>query len=720
MLSIKDKREKLLFYSITSLGVSSVITQLILVREFLSVFYGNEIVIGVILANWLLLTGIGAYLGKYSDRIRHKLRLIIISQILIAILPFFYLIAIRSMKNTLFPVGSIVGIQGIFLSSFILLLPYAIISGFMLTLFCSVFSKKKSSASIGKVYFIDNIGDILGGFIFSFIMVYLLNHLQMIFIIMVLNLCAGLLLSIFIKNRTFCFVICILIVLSFSLIIFDFNRLSTGFQYRNQDLIYQKNSLYGNIVVTESGEQLNFFENGILLFSTDDTISNEETVHYAIAQHDRPNHVLLISGGVSGTLSQILKYNVENIDYVELDPEIIDIGKKFTSNLNNDKINIIIGDARLFVKQAKKRYDVVIIDLPDPSTAQINRFYTIDFFNELKNILSDDAVVSTSLISTENYISEESRQLQSVLYKTMKMVFDNVIIIPGNKNYFIASDSALSYDIQKKINEKNITTEYVKQDYLKGILTKDRIGYVNDSLIDDVPVNSDFRPVSSYYQILFWMSNFRDNYRSYAISLLLISILIIIYISRLNSITFSIFTTGFTASSLEMVLLVGFQVIYGYVYHKLGIMITMFMLGLAVGSFCMNKKLKKTSIKSFIFIELLLVLSSFLVPLMLFLLSRVKNNMLMQFTNQLIFPLSMFLIAILVGMEFPLAAKLRYKGVSGTSASLYNADLVGACLGALSASSLLIPFFGVFNTCFVIAAVNVISVIIVSVKRKNI
>ena len=44
------KREKLLFYSITALGISSIITQLILMREFVSIFYGNELVFGIILA----------------------------------------------------------------------------------------------------------------------------------------------------------------------------------------------------------------------------------------------------------------------------------------------------------------------------------------------------------------------------------------------------------------------------------------------------------------------------------------------------------------------------------------------------------------------------------------------------------------------------------------------------------------------------------------------
>ena len=108
--------QKLLFFSVTALGISSVITQILLGREFLSVFYGNELVFGIILANWLLLTGIGAYLGKYSERIKNKVSLIFFLQILVAILPFISIFLVRYLRNVLFPVGILVSIDKIFLT----------------------------------------------------------------------------------------------------------------------------------------------------------------------------------------------------------------------------------------------------------------------------------------------------------------------------------------------------------------------------------------------------------------------------------------------------------------------------------------------------------------------------------------------------------------------------------------------------------------------------
>ena len=57
---VAGRRRVVLFLSVCALGVSSIITQLTLMREFLSVFSGNEMIYGIILGSWLLLAGLGA------------------------------------------------------------------------------------------------------------------------------------------------------------------------------------------------------------------------------------------------------------------------------------------------------------------------------------------------------------------------------------------------------------------------------------------------------------------------------------------------------------------------------------------------------------------------------------------------------------------------------------------------------------------------------------
>jgi len=707
---MNKKREKVLFYSLLALGISSIITQLITIREFLSVFYGNELVMGIILANWFLLTGTGAYLGKYAGKLKDKILFLIICQTFISVLPFFYIVVIRILRNTVFPIGTLIGITQIFLSSLLLLLPYCIVSGFLLALFCVILKQQ----SMGKVYFVDTTGGIIGGLLFSFIFIFILSPFQTSFFIMWINLTAALFLSVYFQIKHIKPIVILLLLASFLIIFIDLNTITNKVQYKNQEVIFQKNSIYGNIVITKTEEQLNFFENGIPLFTTDNTISNEETVHYVMSQHENPENILLISGGVAGTTNELLKYNIAKIDYVELDPLIIELGKKYTSNLKNEKIHIINQDARLFVKRTIDKYDIVIIDLPDPSTAYLNRFYTVEFFTDIKKILNRDGVISLSLSSSGNYMARQVIQLDSALYNSLKTNFKNVIIIPGYRDYFISSDNDLTYGIGQKIKEKGINTEYVNDNYLTGILTKDRINYILGSIDKTVKVNKDFNPVSYYYHLIYWFSQFRFNYY---IFLIIILIAIVLYLTKIKPVPFAIFTTGFAASSLEVILLIGFQILYGYVYHKIGIIITTFMLGLGIGSCYINKRIKLIKFKLLIKVHFLIVIFSILFPIILLTVNNFENNALIFLSSEFLIPLLALILAVLVGMEFPLASRFHFS--NAPAAELYNADFIGACIGALLISALLVPFLGLFRVCLIIAALNAASGTILIIKRKK-
>jgi predicted membrane-bound spermidine synthase len=61
-----------------------------------------------------------------------------------------------------------------------------------------------------------------------------------------------------------------------------------------QHLIFHKNTPYGKLDVTMNAGQLNYFENGLLLFSSNNQIVNEESVHFAMIQHPRPKNILLV------------------------------------------------------------------------------------------------------------------------------------------------------------------------------------------------------------------------------------------------------------------------------------------------------------------------------------------------------------------------------------------------------------------------------------------
>ncbi|MBN2324477.1 MAG: fused MFS/spermidine synthase [Spirochaetes bacterium] len=706
-----------LVVSVSALGISSIITQLVVMRELLSVFCGNELVIGVILAVWLFLTGAGAWAGRYCERSKNPVSLLIACQILIAVMPFFVLVFIRGLRAALFTAGAAVSPLSTFCVTFGLLIPYCFVSGALLTLFCTVYAPQGGPGSIGRVYFIDNIGDIAGGLLFSFLLVHITGHLQALYLCLALNLTAAAVFSSIEKMRPLTVLSAALLFLSPAIFILDIDGRTVALQYPGQKVVYHRNSKYGSLVVTKTGEQLNFYENGVVLFSTHNTIANEEAVHYAMAQHDRPENVLLVSGGVSGTTKEILKYGPERIDYIELDPLIIEIGKRYTDNLEDERIRTIEMDARLFVKRAPAWYDVVIIDLPDPSTAQLNRFYTDEFFHEVAGAMREDAVLSIGISSQENYLSREAKLLNGSVYRTLERSFDHVIVIPGEKNRLIASDAELSYDIAGRIEAKGVKTQWVNRYYLPAKLSEDRVRMARDAISGDYAVNRDFFPVSYHYYLRFWLSQFRFDY------LLFIGViagLTVSYLARVKPIPFAVFATGFTGASLEMVLVIGFQVLYGYVYHMIGVLVTMFMIGLAAGSFTMNRRLKRAGFGQLVLILLFLVAAAGIVPLLLFALRAVTAARLFFIGTQVALPLTTAAIGFLVGAEFPLAAKLHFRGVPPTAASLYSADLFGACLGALLVTAILIPLLGIVKVCGIAGGIAASGLIVVLAGKRGI
>lgn len=708
------KIDSALVLAIVALGVTAFITQIILLREFLSVFYGNELVIGIILANWMILTGLGSLVGRFSIKLKDKINSIIITLTILSIIPIATVFLLRFFRNIVFDVGSMVGIIQILYTSFLLLLPFCLLSGFSFTLFSETISEKYKSNLIPKVYSFESLGSMIGGIVFSFVMIYFFETFQSLLLLMVFDIIVAYILSIRygkITPRIF------LILLSLILLIGEFqwklDEVTREFLFADQQLLYYKDTPYGNLTITQKGEQKNFYENNALLFSTNDPTVNEEAVHYAMIQHPNPKEILLISGGISGTIDEILKYDVDKIDYVEINPWLIDVGKNYSTSLFNQKVNVINKDARHFVKNTSESYDVVLVNLPDPTTAQLNRYYTIEFFRELKSKLNEDAVVSFGLTSSADYLSEEARQVKSVIYNTLKTMFKNIIIVAGIKDYFLASDGELDIHIGRMIEQHGINNLYVNQYYLDDAILEQRNNFILGNLSSGTKLNEDFSPVSYYRQLLLWLSYFEVNYW---IAAGMFIIILIVILSRLNPITIGMFTGGFAASSIEVIMLIAFQIMYGYVYQMLGIIIMIFMAGLAVGSLYREKIIRNANINTYVGIQLSIGLYAFILPLILFF---IKSSSLSAGVLHVAFFLPTFIIAVLIGMEFSIASHVQKGTITSVASQLYGIDLIGSAIGALLVTAFLIPLLGVINVCFIIGGMNFISALLGLMNRRK-
>ena len=674
-------------------------------REMLSVFAGNEMVFGIILGNWLGLMGLGTLLGRVAGRLRRPLGVLLAVQVMTALLPAASVFALRGMWNVVFIRGYTPGVTETVVSTLVLLAPYCLVAGFSLTLACTILTTRSGPEGIARVYFLDSIGEIVGGAGFSFVLVWLLDHhFQVLYLPAALNLALAAGVAMMMRRKVLTGVVALIAAGGIAVATTcDLDGVSVGMLYAGQPIAYKGHSPYGSVVVTESAGQHNVFENGQLLFSTHNIKQIERTVHYAMAQRPGAERVLLISGGVSGTAREVVKYPRARVDYVELDPLILKVAGQFVSGaLVDDRIRTINTDGRLFVKQARRRYDVIIADVPDPLTCRVNRFYTRGFFREARRAMTETGVLCVTLEREGDYVGAELSAMIAICHRTLRDVFRNVEVLPTDRLTFLASDSALSGDaeaIAAAMETAGVKTQLLSRDYLHNVLTRDLTGQVRRAAETDAGVNDDFNPILYFYRLRFWLREFDFHFSALEGVLL---VFLAVYLLRIRAVPFAIFSTGFTASSLQIVLLLGFQILYGSVYHKLGLIVTMFMLGLSVGSFVMSRTLRRWSRRGLVKLELALALYSAAVPAVLIALGCITEAPLSAVMSQAAVPAMTFVLATLVGMEFPLAGKADFSGVATTASRLYFADLVGAAIGALLVSTLLIPLIGVTGVCLAV------------------
>jgi spermidine synthase len=683
--------------SIITLGFSEMLSQMVLTREFLSVFYGNELVIGIVLANWLLLSGVGSYLGRKAGRIKDSSRILVYMQMAMAVLLPIQLYVIRNLYDFAFVRGELVGITQVFIVTFLVMLPTCFITGFSLPLFSEMYSEKRKAGQIGKVYALDSLSNIIGGVVFSFILVYYLNAYQIASIVFFVCLCSAAVVSYRLGHR---WVSALLILLLFAGLVLSFSTNMEWYtarqQFPMQKVLVVKDSEYGKFVVTNTSGQINVYQDGMPLFSTQNEQVREEKVHYAMLQHKSPKDVLLISGGAAGTALEAMKYGA-HVDYVETDPVLIAIGKVYTHNIDNANVSVYNTDPIQFVRRTQRKFDVVIVDVPDPSNAQTNRFYTQDFYLALKRILPEGGVVGVSVSSGMNYMNEETKMLDSAVYNSLKTAFRNVLVLPGERMYFVASDAKLSYSVYDNIT---IPTTYFRKEYLSETLDKERITSAVDALKSRDDVNTDFRPVAYYYHLLYWQMQSGTSY-----ALLVISVLVFLAFClwKITKHEFALFSVGFVGMAMELVLIFGFQIVYGHVYQKIGIIITSFMTGLALGAWFGNDiKFGKRTISGVCFLA-----GSYaaLLPIIISIMSNVSNATILALISNIVFPLLTGITGLLVGFIFPIVARQNFKDVEVTSGRLYFYDYAGACIGALSVSAVLIPLLGIWGVSFAAALV---------------
>jgi spermidine synthase len=478
--------------------------------------------------------------------------------------------------------------------------------------------------------------------------------------------------------------------------------------YPGQQVLEDKYTPYSHLVVTGQHNERNLYVDGALIGSSYEPAKAEESVHYALAQLEQPKRILLISEGDVGAIQEVLKYPVERLDYVTLDPGVISLIPRFFPVPADPRLQMIAADARQFVRAGNAQYDAVLMVLADPSSAQLNRFYTVEFFADVQHLLRQGGVFGFSLSGAENYSSPKLALVSASVYRSLTSVFPQTLAIPGERRVFIGADHPLGYDIAERLEAKNIHTLYVNSNYLKGNLTSDRLAALNKLVSLPAPLNTEMRPIGYYAYLRYWLSEFEVQLIMPALlagSVIVVSLLLILF-SRSRVMSAAVFSSGFAGLGLEVVLIIAFQVFYGSLYQQMGVLFAFFLAGASTGAVCVNR-MRATASRLFVRFDGALAALGAVLPVILVVTQTYQGASLLL---EGLFPISNALIGFTVGGQFALAAKVAFTiPAEKTAAQLYGLDFLGAALGGIVVGSFFVPLLGLVYTCLLIAAVKLIT-----------
>lgn len=678
--------------SIIGIGISSVTTQILTIREFLSQFHGNEITISLVVFCWLVLTGMGTLAAKCFRKA--SLRVYLVSALAIGLLPLFQIMGIRVFRELFFTHGVSPGFYPILIYVTLAIAPYCLLTGFILPYTQKLFQTFHIPFESGELYITDSVGDILGGVLFSFLLVYRLKPFAVIavaasFLILVTLFMMG----VFKKWRFPALAIPVAAFFYALTLMPSLEMRTLQAQYGN--IADYVESPFGRIVVTKEGPQYTFWESGTPLYSDANVIEAEEKSHYPLSQLDGVENVLLVSGGLGETLVEIGKYNPVRVDYVELDPALTRTALALKMIPKAPFLNIINTDARRYIQFTPMRYDAAILDLPEPDTFQINRFYTDEFFSLAKRVLKKNGLLALNMDYSPNYLSEVQKEKLSILYHTLERHFKYILVLPGEQACFLVSDRPLSAEIPRKLQSKGIDTAYI-DGYFHGNITKERILELREKLGQNKTINTDFNPRLMHLVFREWF--IRHGAAPTGFMWVLAGGLLLYFIFMKKE-EYILFSTGFTTMGLEMAIIFAFQIIYGYVYVMIGAIITAFLLGLLPGAMAGMKWGAGSRVKVGLSEGALLVMSA------VFLCGCGWFKVVLHPAWFLVF---CFGFSFFAGFQFPAVAQWIGEDQSPAAGCL-AADLCGAAVGALVVGTLIIPLWGVGMAVLLLILVKVSS-----------
>ncbi|MBD3391602.1 MAG: hypothetical protein GF410_06235 [Chitinivibrionales bacterium] len=517
-------------------GVSVAIVQVVLVREYLTVFSGNELALGLVFGVWLFAAGAGSAYGTRGLSGRHDL----LCALLLALGCVFAFLATRYAR-TLFDPGAAIPPSAIVL----LLASTEGVPAFVGGCIFGMLSREAGNAP--PIYAFENAGGLLGACIVFMATLFALTNAQILALALIP-------LAVVLSRKPVpvaVLVACIAIVVG------------TGTRTASWKYAASVESIHygreGEVALVTHNSDTSVLLNNTLYRTTLDVARIEQAAHLAASQRAGARRALVIFD--RGYAGELRKYEGLHVDVLETHPVLAGPGA------------IVAAPERF---RPRWPYDLIVLGSGMPDNAATSRFYTPSFYRRMRSLMTPDGVLTFTLPFSENYLSSQERELYDVIRNSLRAMFSSVLVFPGDGYTFMASGGPLGREFAV-----GVRTEYLEP-YVLPSVDAERIALANGPPSHN-EINRADRPIALVFALRDWMRMFGRSTIVLVIVLVAVIMIGALVLPKTRGVL-SVSTSGFATGVYSISLMLLFQSVYGTLYSQVAFLLAALTVGFVAGS----------------------------------------------------------------------------------------------------------------------------------------
>jgi len=730
---------------IFSYGLFSIAAQALLFREFITTFEGNDISVGVFFGSWFLWVGAAAAVIYKAPRIAEKLVRNIQPLFLLYIPAFVLQAALIIQAREIAGVQSyeLLPIRTLLLLSFLINAPLSLITGILFPVACRWFQRTEK-LPVSRVYILESAGSFAGGIVATVLLALGINATA-IFLVLALVLSVSVVIALLAEStqqargglKAALSLLTPLLIL-YGLSVGADRELSRYIQLLKWTKLLPAQSLQGVFHTAQAeylyglyqGQFVVMSEGGVVEAVPDESTAGR-TAAIALCQSPQARRILVIGSGLS-LCRQLLKLpQIDNVTWTHCDKDYVRQVDSYLPDryrIRDERFKKVVGDIRPFLTENKQSLDIVILNLPEATSSILNRYYTHQFYRQVGESLRTGGVLAVRVAGGENIMGTELVTLGASTKLTLEQVFSQNVLTPGEDTWFIASDSqSLTPDpgtLRDRFASIDGAWRILPSDALFSIYLPDRArkaleSYDSADLPRELLVNTDSRPLTHLYSLLLASKQSGAPVTSFIkhlamagplmflIPLLVFAALRVLYLVKsadrgkptgFDS-GFLVFSAGSVGIGVSILLMYLYQTRYGSLYLHIGIISSLFMVGLTAGALLVSLRLAaERKVQPGIMLFVVVILHVLLMAAIAYWPSEKWTH--------LCFGLAFVLSGLCTGAYFPLASKqLDDCGFQPgqTGSRLETADHLGAAVGGVLTSLAVVPVLGVKASLLIFA-----------------